>query len=94
MSVNPLLDNLLDDAEKIGLKQAAREYIMEIAGHYGNLPVNDFGEPAVIQVARLAALIIAELPTSAEGEATRRRLTRDIAGADDNTAENFGYEED
>lgn len=58
MSTNPMLDNLLADAEIVGLRQAAEEYAGEIAGHFDNDPVGDFGQAAVSQVARLVAVIL------------------------------------
>lgn len=59
MSTNPLLENLLADAEINGLDETAREYAAEIAGQFNNDPVTDFGQGAVDQVRRLIDLVLA-----------------------------------
>lgn len=69
-NTNPMLENLLADAEGIGIEQAASEYAGEIAGHFDNDPVADFGQGAVDQISRLINLILA--PTDEESPETLR----------------------
>lgn len=59
-NTNPMLENLLADAETIGIEQAAGEYAGEIAGHFDNDPVADFGQASVDQISRLIDLILSE----------------------------------
>lgn len=58
-NVNPMLENLLADAEVVGIVEAAGDHAKEIAGDFNNDPVADFGQEAVDQISRLINFILA-----------------------------------
>lgn len=71
-SVNPIIDSVLTDAPLIGLAQAIREHLGEIAGHFDNDPVADFGQSVVDEaqsiLERMLDLVPAAPSTSTSSE--------------------------